>query len=979
MAYILMVVLFMAVFGFKTITKTEKTENKPDYKGFLILVLAAFVIKTILSALYYGHSTDVDCFYGWSDMISKNGFGAFYESEAFTDYPPGYMYVLYVLGSLRNILGLTDSVYVVLLKMPAVLCDILTGYIIYRFSKDSFSEKSSLFLSGIYMLNPAVVLNSSLWGQVDSVYTLGLIITFILLLNKKLIMSFFAFAVCVFIKPQSLIFTPVLIFSVIDYALLPNPDFKRIGKLILGVLGAILLMLLMALPFGALNVLSQYINTIESYPYLTVNAFNLWGALGQNWTELTPYFSVLSTAFIVLITILSARVFFYNKGKERYFMTGAFLCFSTFMLSVKMHDRYAFPVMAMLLLAFVLSGRKDVWCGFILMAMSQFFNTAWVLFIYEKNINFYAGSITVVIFSIINILLLLYLSIILTGVKPLKIVLGRGLERRTKRITRLDWFMVFIIAIVYSVFAFCNLGDFKAPKTSVETKSVQLELYNEENITEIFYYLGADAIENDFHISFYNSDEEVLRVTEENGDAFYWNSLECEVLSDRVELSCDKESLELFEVVLKNENGIIPVKECNYPDLTDEQYLLPERVSYKNSTYFDEIYHARTAYEFTVGKDVYEWTHPPLGKILISVGIKLFGMTPFGWRIVGTVFGILMIFVMYILAKRIFKESFVSSICTVILTFDFMHFTQSRIATIDVYVTFFIMLMYLFMYKYYVLNFNTISLKESFKPLILAGISFGLGVSVKWTAMYACVGLAVVFFMTVFRRYKEDKNEFWTWFIKTSLFCVLAFIIIPVIIYVLSYIPYMMAENDFSFSAIWENQKDMLTYHGKTVVDSTHPYSSKWFSWPVIYRPMWYYDGDITDTVKEGISAFGNPAVWWLGIPSFIFTLYFAVLKRSKKAVFLIIGYLSCLLPWVFVERTTYIYHYFPCVIFSVLMTGYCINKLDFKYKRCVGAVVLISTVILFLLFYPVLSGASVSTFYVDEVLRWFNSWVLIG
>lgn len=982
MAVILAVLVFMIVFGLKTSTKIRITENKADYRGFLILALACLVVKIILSGLYYGHSTDMDCFWGWSEMISKSGFRTFYESGAFTDYPPGYMYILYALGSFKNIFEITDTVYVILLKMPAVLCDIVTGCIIYKFSKCRFSKQSALILSASYMLNPAVILNSSLWGQVDSVYTLGVILTLLMILERKLIYSFFIFAICVFIKPQSLIFTPILIFSVIDECIFPKPDFKRLSKIVLGGIGTIFLMIVMALPFGVLNVLEQYINTIGSYPYLTVNAFNMWGALGQNWTELTPYFSVLSIGFILLITLLSARVFFYNKGKERYFMTSAFLFFSTFMLSVKMHDRYAFPVISMLLLAFVFSSRKDIFWAFILVSVSQFFNTSWVLFIYEKNINFYAQSITVVIASLINVLLLVYVSLILTGVNIQKIAIGKRLEHKTKRITRLDYLIVFSIALLYSVFAFYDLGDFEAPKTSVEIEDsvIEIELYNEERISEFFYYLGADAIESDFTISFYNQDgDEVLNSTQEEGNAFYWNSVACDVLAKKAVLSTDKKSLELFEVILKNEDVIIPIKSCNYPVLTDEQELLPERVTFRNSTYFDEIYHARTAYEFIEGKEVYEWTHPPLGKILISIGIKIFGMTPFGWRIIGTVFGVLMIFVMYNLAKKIFKESFISSLCTVMLTFDFMHFTQSRIATIDVYVTFFIMLMYLFMYKYYVLNFNSVSLKESFKPLFFAGVSFGLGASVKWTAMYACAGLAVIFFMTVVRRYKENKEVFWNWFIKTALFCVLAFIIIPVVIYCISYIPYMNAENNFSFNAIWDNQKDMLTYHGKTVVGSTHPYSSKWFSWPVIYRPMWYYDGYITDTVKEGISAFGNPMVWWFGIPSVILSLYFAILKRSKKAWFLIIGYLSCLLPWVFVERTTYIYHYFPCVIFSILMTCYCINKLDFKYKRYIGIVVMSGTIVLFVLFYPVLSGQAVSTVYVDEVLRWFDSWVLIG
>ena len=467
MAAILIVLAFMAVFSFKASTKISTTDNKTDYRGFFILALVCLFIKVIAASLYYGHSTDMDCFWGWSDMISEYGFEAFYKSDAFTDYPPGYMYVLYVLGSLKNIFNISDWLYVILLKIPAILCDIFTGYIIFRLSEKRFSENSSFLLSGIYMLNPAVILNSSLWGQVDSIYTLGIILTILMLSEKKLIGSFFAFSVCVFIKPQSLIFTPVLLFSVIDDCILGGFDFKRLGKLILGAVGAIFLMVLMALPFGILNVLEQYISTISSYPYLTVNAFNLWGALGQNWTELTPYFSVLSSGFIVIIVALSARVFFYNKGKERYFMTAAFLCFSTFMLSVKMHDRYAYPAISLLLLAFVFSKRKDVFRAFTHISMSQFFNTSWVLFIYEKNINFYADSITIIISSLINILIFIYVSLILTGFNiPEKFTEVK--EHKTKRLTRADYIMVFGIALVYSLFAFSDLGDFRAPKTSAE-------------------------------------------------------------------------------------------------------------------------------------------------------------------------------------------------------------------------------------------------------------------------------------------------------------------------------------------------------------------------------------------------------------------------------------------------------------------------------------------------------------------------------
>ena len=65
--------------------------------------------------------------------------------------------------------------------------------------------------------------------------------------------------------------------------------------------------------------------------------------------------------------------------------------------------------------------------------------------------------------------------------------------------------------------------------------------------------------------------------------------------------------------------------------------------SWWNSSYFDEIYHARTAYEFTQGTVPYETSHPPLGKVLMSWSVSLFGMTPFGWRFAGAVAGILML------------------------------------------------------------------------------------------------------------------------------------------------------------------------------------------------------------------------------------------------------------------------------------------------------------------------------------------------
>lgn len=74
--------------------------------------------------------------------------------------------------------------------------------------------------------------------------------------------------------------------------------------------------------------------------------------------------------------------------------------------------------------------------------------------------------------------------------------------------------------------------------------------------------------------------------------------------------------------------------------LFDEQETVPEKTTYYDSAYFDEIYHPRTAWEHIRGIEPYEISHPPLGKLIMGVGIRLFGMTPFGWRFMGTLFGV---------------------------------------------------------------------------------------------------------------------------------------------------------------------------------------------------------------------------------------------------------------------------------------------------------------------------------------------------
>lgn len=549
-----------------------------------------------------------------------------------------------------------------------------------------------------------------------------------------------------------------------------------------------------------------------------------------------------------------------------------------------------------------------------------------------------------------------------------------------------DYIALGLIVFFYSIIAFFHLGDTKAPESFYEIseryEQIELDLGNVCPIQKMDYYLGCY---HDRKISVETavrkegpyvplSEDVVLE------KVFAWGSIEINKEIRYIRLVFQDDKASLGELVFVDTEGKIRVpKETNSTEvekLFDETALYTGRKTYLNSTYFDEIYHARTAYEYIHGLYSYENTHPPLGKLFISLGIRIFGMNPFGWRIAGTLFGILMLPFIYLFAKRLVKEYFLTVCVTVLFAFDFMHFTQTRIATIDVFVTFFIILMYYFMYCYCERSQRGESLLRTLVPLGLSGISMGFGVASKWTGAYAGVGLAILFFITLYLRWKKDKSL--SYVIKTLVFCLVFFVAVPAVIYTLSYLPFVDNQNTGLLARMLKNQETMFNYH--TGIEATHPYSSWWYQWPIMYRPIWYYSGTVTETVKEGISAFGNPLVWWTGIPAFFYLLYRMIRKRDKKAGFLVVAYLAQYLPWIFVRRITFIYHYFPSVPFVTLMIGYCMFLLwkkrpEIKRGICIYTGLAVG---LFVMFYPVLSGFPISTWYVDHFLRWFGSWVLL-
>lgn len=581
-----------------------------------------------------------------------------------------------------------------------------------------------------------------------------------------------------------------------------------------------------------------------------------------------------------------------------------------------------------------------------------------------------------------------------------------SLDGKSHPMERKDLLPLLIILAVYAIVAFTNLGSTKDPQSFYtfegDNDSVVIDLGEQKEISSIMYYSGLYPGDYDLYYSSNGSNWVRLRDAnaqpDANGDVndaamhqsyadlFKWQyaSIGDTSISTRfIRIVARTLPMELGELALYDEHGRLVNVSGVDSVLLDEQNTIPDSPSWFNSMYFDEIYHGRTAYENIKNIYPYEITHPPLGKIIISLGIRIFGMTPFGYRFMGAFFGVLMLLPLYILLKNMFGKTKVAMCGTLLFAFEFMHFTQTRIATIDTYGVFFTLLSFLFMWRWMTAPY-TAKLRTTWLDLFLCGLSFGLGCACKWTVLYAGVGLAALWLLRAIMKYRAvGLGHYGRELLGTIGLSVLFFIVIPVIIYCLSYIPYglalgykmpgMLTDGNY-YKLIWDNQVYMLTYHNG--VNQTHPYSSRWYQWLFDVRPILYYLQYNGET-KSAFGAFNSPLISWAGLAALI-SIVFAFWKRRKpQAVLIWAGYLCQFLPWVIIARTTFAYHYFGCILFLTIAISFVFDELierRSKNDKLVYAFTGLNTA-LFVLFYPVLSGVEASVQFCLNVLKWFPSW----
>jgi len=382
---------------------------------------------------------------------------------------------------------------------------------------------------------------------------------------------------------------------------------------------------------------------------------------------------------------------------------------------------------------------------------------------------------------------------------------------------------------------------------------------------------------------------------------------------------------------------------------------------------FDEIYYAKAAQQILSGVEVTEErTHPPLSKLIIAAGIRLAGDRAVGWRVASAVAGTLLVAVIYALAAILFRDRFIAAASALLVAIDGLIFVESRIAKPDIFLTLFLFSAYAAFWQYLRgrLDRPEEPSGREVRWLYLAGAAAGCAVATKWTAVVPLstipVTLALLLGWGRIALTRRDIGHI-----------AAAFIMVPVAIYMLTYIPYFMLGHTVRE---WVAQQvSMYEFHAS--LTQGHPYQSRWWSWPLLIRPIWYEYSEAAPQIHRGILAIGNPFVWWASLPAFCLVAWRAVRTRAMPETFLLVGFVISYLQYAFISRVLFLYHFMPALPFLIMGLASVMARVRARGGGTVVWLLIIVAVGWFVVYYPVLSAVPMSN---ERMMRlmWFRSWI---
>lgn len=693
--------------------------------------LAGLLLAGLALRLVYIHAqgfpNDISAFEAWALALVAHGPGGFYASTSFLDYPPGYFYILGVVGWLWTALigGAHDPGYGVLamlVKLPAIVFDLGVGTVLYAIARRFGSERLALGAAALYLINPAIIFVSALWGQVDSVACFFALFAIYALLRSDdfeterpaiawIVGGWLAIAYSLLVKPQAAVLLPLMLAFAFTSAARRR---VRLYGTACGVVAAAIFTVALVEPFHPSNPVAAIAWLFQRlaygtnvYPYNSVNAFNIWvlqvpwraasGAFWQPDSQLVFRVAQATWGVVLVAVALVLVVWRYVQVKTpQALLEGcgiALLAFFT--LATRMHERYVFDGIVFVIAALPLA-RRYLWCALILSAvfwLNLEYSYQYIALLTSHapaGANAYDlwGSATTFL-ALVNVVAFFYLGYVYLGSAS-----EEGVPQRTT-----------LTALGSDFFGRVRTWFDPAEGLAVLRKPVD------------YVVMGAFGLVS-FALSFAIP-------------KWYWN----------------------------------PGGDTCWT-LAGEQHC----------GIFDEVYFGRAAEEYLKNFRIYENTHPPLSKLLIALSTMLFGGmprgqglggwtflnaivghfpngdNPAGWRFLDVCFGALVVMLLYAFAKRVTGSTLWASVATLFFVADGMHYVQSRIATPEGFVVFFSLAAVYLFYRFWIASQTAERARVDVAwPVLLAG-----------AAMCIALGAGAMFLFDLF----QHAVLHWPWFVN---------------------------------------------------------------------------------------------------------------------------------------------------------------------------------------------------------------------
>ena len=352
--------------------------------------------------------------------------------------------------------------------------------------------------------------------------------------------------------------------------------------------------------------------------------------------------------------------------------------------------------------------------------------------------------------------------------------------------------------------------------------------------------------------------------------------------------------------------------------------------------------------------------HPPLGKILIGLGMRLFGAgDAFGWRFSSAVAGTLMIVLVVIAAALLFRSPIVSAIAGLALSVDGLHIAHSRLALLDIFLALFVLLAFVLLLLDRQDARKRLARRMSARSVrwgpglgvrwwrIAAGVSCGLAVAVKWNALYfvAALGLLTVIWDLTARRAAGVRLWLPSGLLRDGIPAFLSMIPVALAVYLATWTGWFRSTGGYRrqwaaehpddgpqwlpapLRSLWEYHVSAYDFHQG--LSSEHTYMSQPWDWMFLGRPTSYFyeslgqgqSGCEAAKCSQQIFNQGNPGIWWAGLIALVVAVVVVAVRRDWRMASLLSLIAVGWLPWLmYPERTKFFFYALPYLPFLVLV-----------------------------------------------------------